>query len=98
MRPFRFGLLIAFLLLGASLSFATIFGTVRGIVHDPDHRPIQHAQVMIHETASDWTKTVVTNENGEFEIDEVPVGEYIVSASAPGFETFSITMTVQSGA
>ncbi|HXT72798.1 MAG TPA: TonB-dependent receptor, partial [Candidatus Angelobacter sp.] len=98
MRPFRFGLLIMFLFLCASFSFATILGTVRGIVHDPDHRPVQGAQVMIHATASDWTKTVVTNENGEFEIDEVPVGEYIVSASAPGFETLSITVTIQSGA
>ncbi|HET6198880.1 MAG TPA: carboxypeptidase-like regulatory domain-containing protein, partial [Candidatus Acidoferrales bacterium] len=86
MRPFRFGLLIVFLFLCASFSFATILGTVRGIVHDPDHRPIQGAQVMIHAASSAWTKTVVTNENGEFEIDEVPVGEYIVSASAPGFE------------
>lgn len=98
MRPFRFGLLIVLLFLCASFSFATILSTVRGIVHDPDHRPVQGAQVMIHATASAWTKTVVTNENGEFEIDEVPVGEYIVSASAPGFETLSITVTIQSGA
>lgn len=97
MRPFRSCLSIVFLFLCASSLFATILGTVRGIVHDSDHRPIQHAQVMIHATASDWTKTVVTNENGEFEIDEVPVGEYIVSASAPGFETLSITVTIQSG-
>src|SRR6185437_299230 len=98
MRPFRFGILITFLLLGANLSFGTILGTVRGIVHDPEHRPIQGAQVMVRATASDWTKTAVTDENGEFEIDEVPVGEYTISASAPGFETLSITVTIQSGA
>jgi outer membrane receptor protein involved in Fe transport len=98
MRPFRFGILITFLLLGANLSFGTILGTVRGIVHDPEHRPIQGAQVMVRATASDWTKTAVTDENGEFEIDAVPVGEYTLSASAPGFETLSITVTIQSGA
>ncbi|MGH9732623.1 MAG: carboxypeptidase regulatory-like domain-containing protein, partial [Candidatus Acidiferrales bacterium] len=98
MRPFRFSLLITFLLLGANLSFGTILGTVRGIVHDPEHRPIQGAQVMIRAAGSAWTKTVVTDENGKFEVDEVPVGEYTLSASAPGFETLSITVTIQSGA
>jgi len=28
-------------------AFATVFGTVRGIVHDPQHRPVSGIQVVL---------------------------------------------------
>ena len=27
--------------------WAAVFGTIRGVVHDPDHRPVQRAQVVL---------------------------------------------------
>ena len=35
------GSLIAVFFLLNAMAFATIFGTVRGIVHDPQHRPFK---------------------------------------------------------
>jgi hypothetical protein len=50
----------------SSIAAATIFGSVRGVVHDPQHRPIQGAMVMLLSKSSEWTKSVNTDANGEF--------------------------------
>jgi len=44
---------------------AEIFGTVHGIVHDPQHRPVQDAMVDLKAKRSDWfnTKRPMTTEN-----------------------------------
>ena len=50
--------LIAVLLLFLSASFparATVFATVRGVVHDPQHRPVAGAQVMLKAVDSDFS-------------------------------------------
>lgn len=58
-------LTFVFVCLFAELSFATIFGTVRGIVHDPQHRPIQGAEVTLRARTSDWTRSIQTNADGD---------------------------------
>ncbi|MGH9500127.1 MAG: TonB-dependent receptor [Terriglobales bacterium] len=92
----RTAFLLALLVFTAS-AFATIFGSVRGIIHDPQHRPIQGAMVMIKATSSDWSKTTNTDANGEFSFNTVPVGEYSVSVANPGFEQVEQRVTVISG-
>lgn len=82
----------------APLAWAGIFGTVRGIVHDPDHRPIPGATVVLCAAASDWERTTATGPDGEFVIAAVPVGEYRVSASSPGLAPLEQPLTVTSGA
>jgi hypothetical protein len=64
---------------------ATIFGTVRGLIHDPQHRPVSGAQVRLHAANSDWSKTVVSDTSGEFRFDALPVGEYFIIVDVPGF-------------
>src|SRR5205085_4797878 len=76
---------------------ATIFGSVRGLIHDPQHRPISAAQVILRSTNSDWTKTVTSDESGEFFFDAVPLGEYSVLVIMPGFETQEQKIMVGSG-
>lgn len=81
----------------AATALATIFGSVRGIIHDPQHRPIQGAMVMIKAKSSDWSKTTNTDSNGEFQFNTVPVGEYSVSVADPGFQQVGQAVTVISG-
>jgi hypothetical protein len=83
-------------LLVTGLCFATIFGSVRGIVHDPQHRPLQGAMVMLRANSSDWAKSTNTDENGEFLFNGVPIGEYTVTVAAPSFTQISQTVTVGS--
>ena len=70
--------------LGA-VAFATIFGSVRGVVHDPQHRPIQGAQVTLKAQTSDWTQSQDSSVSGDFEFRSVPIGTYTVTVSSQGF-------------
>jgi len=75
---------------------ATIFGSVRGVVHDPQHRPIQGAQVTLKAQTSDWTQSQDCGVNGEFEFRSVPIGTYTVTVSSPGFLQTQQDVIVQS--
>jgi hypothetical protein len=76
---------------------ATIFGSVRGIVHDPHHRPVSGAMVMLRSQTSDFEKTANTDQNGEFEFNALPLGEYSIVVAAPEFSQTSQKLIVQSG-
>ncbi len=97
MRLRHFSLWVVALLLFPIPAGATIFGNVRGIVHDPQHRPVEGAQVTIRAHASDWTQTAETNGDGEFQFAAVPVGDYEISVSAPDFAPAQQPITVTSG-
>jgi hypothetical protein len=86
------------LILALSLSaLANDYGAIRGVVHDPQHRPVQGAMVMLKAKLSDWTKTTSTDANGEFQLNAVPLGEYSVSVASPGFAQTSQNVIVISG-
>jgi len=88
-------LLFAFLiLLSSSIAHATIFGQLRGIIHDPEHRPIPGARITLRAGHSDLTFSVLTNNDGAFEIASIPLGDYIVTIVNPGFENLQQTITV----
>src|SRR5438552_19043994 len=77
--------------------FATVFGTVRGIVHDPQHRPVPDVTVTLKSKTSSYVQTAQTDANGEFHFDAVPLGEYRVTASAASFANEEQTIGVLSG-
>lgn len=85
------------LLLPSIAAFANVYGAVRGVVHDPEHRPVQKAMVMLKAKASDWGKSVDTDANGEFQLNGVPVGDYTISVASPGFAQTVQDVTVISG-
>ena len=95
MRGYAF--LVACVLLTASPpAFATIFGSVRGVVHDPQHRPIRGAQVTLKAKDSSFTQSQDSNRNGEFLFTSVPIGNYTVTASYQGFQKASEDVIVES--
>ena len=81
----------------APTAFAGIYGAVRGVVHDPQHRPIQNAMVMLRAKSSDWAKSVTTDASGEFQLNGVPLGDYSVSVASQGFAQASQLVIVNSG-
>ena len=88
--------LTALVFVWGATAFATIFGSVRGIVHDPQHRPIQSAHVTLKAQNSDWTQSQDSNDRGEFEFSSVPIGNYMVTVSSRGFQPTEQSATVQS--
>ena len=84
-----------FLFLGTT-ALATIFGSVRGVVHDPQHRPIQGAHVTLKAQNSEWTKSQDSNDSGEFGFSSVPIGNYTVTVLSKGFQQMEQAVIVQS--
>ena len=84
-----------FLFLGTA-AFATIFGSVRGVVHDPQHRPIQGAHVTLKAQNSEWAKSQDSIDNGEFEFTSVPIGNYTATVTSKGFQEVRQDVIVQS--
>src|SRR5271155_2764987 len=90
-------LTFAALLLIAPTVFANDYGAVRGVVHDPQHRPIENAMVMLKAKLSDWAKSVTTDASGNFQLNAVPLGDYSVTVASKGFAQTSQNVTVISG-
>ncbi|HKE28580.1 MAG TPA: TonB-dependent receptor [Bryobacteraceae bacterium] len=57
--------------------------SVRGVVHDPQHRPLAGAQVSIRDAG--YSRNLSSDAAGEFQIDNVPQGAYTLTVTAPGF-------------
>ena len=96
MRPVR-QLVYLGLLACSMAAHASIFGTVKGLVHDPQHRPIAGAEVTLKSTGSEWQKTVNSDHEGGFEFSAVPIGEYQITVTAAGFQAQSRTALLRSG-
>ena len=97
MRVTHISYIGVFILLAAAAT-ATIFGSVRGIIHDPQHRPVQGAMVMLKAKSSEWSKSANTDADGNFEFNAVPLGEYSVIVANPGFKQAAQNVVVKSGA
>jgi len=89
----RVGVLV--LCVAASLS-ATIFSSVAGLIHDPEHRPVQGAKVRLSANNSTLTEHTTSDDSGQFRFDNVPIGTYTVQVEAPGFLSQAQTLTVTS--
>ena len=88
---------IVFVVLAQVPLRATVFGTVRGVVHDPDHRPVQAADVEIKSSSSDYHQKLTTDTDGGFEATALPVGAYQVTVSKEGFASAAQEVVVASG-
>ena len=97
LKLLTFAVLILIAILTVPAAFANVYGAVRGVVHDPQHRPIQDAMVMLKAKSSDWAKSVTTGANGEFQLNAVPLGEYSISVASKGFAQTAQDVTVISG-
>ncbi len=90
-------LIIPALLLIGIAAFANEYGAIRGVVHDPQHRPVQDAMVMLKAKSAEWTKTTNTNASGEFQFNALPLGDYTVTVVSQGFAQSAEDITVISG-
>jgi len=93
----RISFLVGLVLLCAGSLLATAVATVRGIVHDAQHRPIADAEVVLKAERSDFTLTARTSAEGEFHFDSVPIGEYRITVSKADFGAQEEKLTVLSG-
>src|ERR1700730_11973234 len=95
-RSFR-AWLCSMILIVAAPAFATIFATVKGVVHDPQPRPVPGSGQRHGARQADWAQTAITDADGSFQIVAVPVGDYTVAVVLQGFATARQAVTVISG-
>jgi outer membrane receptor for ferrienterochelin and colicin len=83
--------------LAASNSDAAVFGTVTGLVEDPQHHAIAHVLMTIRSPSSGWQRTTETDVDGRFVLQAVPTGDYVISAAIQGFRTIEKSIRVRPG-
>jgi hypothetical protein len=86
----------ALLFFGSLAAQANIYVKIQGIVHDPQHRPIAGATVLLQSTTSDFSETTQTDDEGNFNFTTVTLGDYKVTVTHPGFGASAVTLTVTS--
>jgi outer membrane receptor protein involved in Fe transport len=89
--------LLGILLCIAQSAVATVLATLRGIVHDPAHRPIAGADVEVAAIESQYRVKLQSDAAGAFEINSLPLGEYRLTVKAPGFAIQQQQLIVHSG-
>ncbi|HLJ90212.1 MAG TPA: carboxypeptidase regulatory-like domain-containing protein [Candidatus Angelobacter sp.] len=85
MRPSNWAALLFFFLPGLLLAQITT-STIVGTIADPSGAVVPHAQVTATNTATGFARAAQSNDQGEYRIEFLPVGEYSVEASADGFK------------
>jgi hypothetical protein len=78
------GLLFCVFSIGAGWAQTT--GTIQGSVTDPSGALVPGASVTAAQSDTHITRTVTTNESGDYEFPALPVGRYTVSVQATGFK------------
>jgi hypothetical protein len=93
----RFGFVLMLVLMGAGRVRAADVGSVRGVVHDAQHRPIAEVQVKLKSATSEWMLSSATDAEGEFSFMTVPLGDYVLRFSAADYVAAAQSVTVTSG-
>ena len=75
-------------------SFASAFGSLTGLVHDSQHRPISGARLTLKAQAGAPVFEEATANDGTFFIRAIPSGQYDVTIAAAGFADTTLHVTI----
>ena len=93
-----YSLFASALLLAATLpSLATVFATVHGVVHDPQHRPIAGAEVTLQAADSDFVLHATTTRDRYIRTAASPNRGVPANRRRAGFDVATQTLTLASG-
>ncbi len=86
----RFGVYLLALagLFGCGAAWGQTNGSIRGIVNDPSGAVVPGATITVTLTGTDSKRSVTADKDGAFDIPELAVGTYELTADAQGFKKF----------
>ncbi|MBA3914665.1 MAG: carboxypeptidase regulatory-like domain-containing protein, partial [Acidobacteriales bacterium] len=87
-------LLLVALAFGSSSLAQNSRGSVRGTVFDASGARVRTAQISLTMPSTSQTRRVALNERGDFRVDDLTPGNYIVLAQAKGFGDVSLSFPV----
>jgi hypothetical protein len=82
------GVLLLFLSEAVMLGAQTFRGAINGTGTDPSGAVVPNAQVQTTEIATSVNHNTVTTADGQFSIQDLPLGAYRINVAAPGFATY----------
>ena len=85
LRHLTTALIVCGVLAGSRLFAQVDMGTIEGTIKDPSGAVIPHAKVSITNEGTNFTITTTASGTGAFVFTPIRIGEYTVSAQAPGF-------------
>jgi carboxypeptidase family protein len=85
-----FGTILTLVLFAVTGYAQTFRGAINGTVSDPSGAVVANAQVKATERATGIGHTTVTTSEGQFVFQDIPLGMYTVTATAPGFATSAV--------
>jgi hypothetical protein len=95
---FRFtSLVLSLMLCFSAIAFGqNTTGTVEGTITDQNDAVVPNATVTVKSTGSTagFNRTVTTGQNGYFQVTQIPIGTYTITATAPNFKTSTQDVTV----
>ena len=75
----------------ACCAFAQTFrGSIQGTITDPSSAAITGAKVKVFNSATGFSRTVTTNDQGEYQTSELPLGTYSITVEKEGFRTTTL--------
>jgi len=80
--------LALFVFLTTNLWGQGIFATLTGIVSDPSGSVVPDARVLLKDAQSGSARETTTNGEGYYTFASVPVGAYVLTVEAKGFQTY----------
>src|SRR5277367_244122 len=86
--------LLLFLGLAIGITWASIAGSISGLVTDPSGAVVSGATVVATDTQTGVKTTVTTDAKGFYSLPALPVGSYDLQVSQIGFKTFTQTSLV----
>jgi Carboxypeptidase regulatory-like domain len=72
----------------ASISWASVAGSISGTAKDPSGRVVPKAEITIHETSTGLSYHATANSKGYYTLPVLPVGHYELEAQSPGFRSY----------
>jgi hypothetical protein len=88
MRQLSVSLLLVLFLLATGLAWASITGSISGIVTDASGALVPNASVTATNTDTGVQSVIKTDGKGFYNFSDLPVGNYDVEVAQPGFKTF----------
>jgi hypothetical protein len=98
MKPNRFRVLAAVVLLAAATTFAQNFGEITGLITDSSGAAVAGAEINLTNLSTNQVRQVSSTSAGTYTIPFVPPGQYKIEVKASGFKTGTANnRTVQVG-
>src|SRR5271154_2055567 len=84
------GLAVLFSLIPQPAAGQAVSGTILGRVADTSGAVIPGAKVVVIQTETGFTRTLITDSKGEYTAPSIPTGTYTITGELTGFKTVSL--------